>query len=200
MSHVNDRDEILSLSRTGPTSISEFEALRLGGEPTMVFGGTAMYRRETFEKVGGFDSSLRAAADIDFCERMADHGAIVAITEPLLLYRVYGTSNVMLRFREGRRTHRYLVAKRRARLAGEPPPTRESFEQMERDHPWWRRLNIWRDDFAQYNYRRAGLAYAEDSRLRTAFYLVVSGLAGPWHVLRRVWDQRLSHEARRARS
>ncbi len=200
VSHVNEDDEILSLSQTGPTSIEHFETLRRQGEPTMVFGGTAMYEKRTFEAAGGYDSSLRAAADIEFCDRMAEHGPIVALPEPLLLYRVYSTSNVMLRFREGRRTHRFLEARRAARLGGEPLPSREQYVAAELALPWWKRLNIWRDDFSQYHYRQAGLAYGEGRKLQTAVHLLISGVTGPWHVLRRVWDQRLSPEARRARA
>ena len=74
VSHINEDDDVLSLSPTGPTSIEEFEDLRHRGEPTMVFGGTAMYEKARFEAVGGYDSSLRAAADIEFCDRMAEHG------------------------------------------------------------------------------------------------------------------------------
>ncbi len=199
VSHTNEDDEVLSLSRTGPTSIAEFEDLRRRGEPTMVFGGTAMYTKRLFDEVGGFDASLRAAADIEFCDRMADHGPVVAVPEALLLYRVYSTSNVMLRFREGRRTHRFLEARRAARLAGKPLPTRDEYVEAERQMSWWKRLNIRRDDFSQYYYRQAGLCFAEGRRVLTALYLVVAAITGPTHVLKRVWDQRLSPAARSAR-
>ncbi|MCP3995497.1 MAG: glycosyltransferase [bacterium] len=200
VSHTNDDDQILSLSPTGPTSVAEFEELRRRGEPTMVFGGTAMYTKRLFDEVGGFDGRLRAAGDIEFCDRMADRGPIIAIPEPLLLYRVYSTSNVMLRFREGRLTHRFLEARRIARSAGEPLPTREEYAASEKELPGWRRFNIWRDDFSQYYYRLAGMSFGEGRKAATAGYLVAAGLLGPVHVLRRVWNQRLSPTARRTRS
>ena len=199
VSHTNDADEVLSLSRTGPTTVAEFEKLRRTGEPTMVFGGTAMYTKELFDRVGGFDAKLRAAADIEFCDRMAEHGPIIAIPEPLLLYRVYSSSNVMLRFREGRLTHRFLEARRSAQLAGEPLPTREEYAATEANLSWWRRLNIRRDDFSQYWYRQGGLAFADGRKVWTGVYLVMAAIAGPFHALRRIWDQRLSPAARRAR-
>ncbi len=198
-SHINEHDEILSLSRTGPTSISEFEDLKRRGEPTMVFGGTAMYTRELYDKVGGFDSSLRAAGDIEFCDRMGEHGAIVAIPEALLLYRIHASSVVMRRFREGRRTHRYLAARRLARLAGDRLPTRAEFVTDETSAPWWRRVNIWRDDYMQYFYRQAGLAFGQGRRVQTGLYLSLAAAIGPLHVIRRLWDQRLSSEARQTR-
>ena len=166
----------------------------------MVFGGTAAYERAKYEAVGGFDSTLRAAADIEFCDRMSELGPVVAVPEPLLYYRIYADSNVMLRFREGRRTHRFLEARRAARRAGEPLPTRAEYVAMERALPWWKRLNIWRDDFTQYHYRQAGLAYGQHNKAKTVWNLLIAAVAAPGRVARRVWDQRLSPEARRVRS
>ena len=106
----------------------------------------------------------------------------------------------MLRFREGRLTHRFLEARRAARLAGEPLPTREEYAAAEEGLSWWRRLNIRREDFSQYWYRQGGVAFADGRKLRTGLYLVMAGIAGPFHALRRIWDQRLSPTARKARN
>ncbi len=196
-SHINESDVILSLSKTGPPTIEEFHARRNRGEATMVFGGTAMFKRVDYESVGGFDASLRAAADIEFCDRMSELGPVLAVPEPLLLYRIYSKSNVMMRFREGRRTHRYLDERHAARRAETPLPTREEYAARERDLPLWKRIDIWRDDFAQFYYRKAGLAFAEGRKPYTAIYLLLAGLARPIWVIARLWEQRLSPEARR---
>lgn len=198
VSHINEDEQVLSLSKTGPASIAEFENLRHRGEPTMVFGGTAMFPKRHFEAVGGFDPVLRAAADIEFCDRIAEVGPVVAVAEPLVLYRVYATSNVMLRFREGRRTHRWLAARRQARLENRPLPSRDDYVARELDLPAWKRFNIWRDDFAQYYYRRGGLAFAEGNRIRTGLHLALAGVARPVWAVKRLWGQRLSREARRS--
>lgn len=200
VSHINERDEVLSLSKVGPSSITEFERMRRRGEPTLALGGTVMYRRKDFEAIGGFDSSLRVAGDIEFCDRMAGRGAVVAVPEALQLYRVHSSSNVMSRFREGRRMHRFLEARRAARLGGTPPPTRDEYLTQERHLPWLNRLHIWRDDYRQYYYRKAGLAFAAGSWPRTATYLSAAGLIGPGYVVGRLWRQRLSPEARRTRT
>jgi len=197
VSHINEDDEILSISKTGPTSVAEFERLRSRGEPTMVFGGTAVYQRRHFDQVGGYDASLRAAADIEFCDRMSEIGPVVAIDEPLLLYRIYSTSNVMLRFREGRKTHRFLEARRFARLSGETPPSRDEYLVSERAMPWWKRFNIWRDDFAQFHYRKGGLSYAGGDIARTLVNLLMAGMARPIWAMKRLWAQKISPEARR---
>ncbi len=196
VSHINEANKMLSLSRTGPASVADFNRLRSRGAATMVFGGTALYRKSAFDAVGGFDATLRAAADIEFCDRMSEIGAVVAIAEPLLLYRVYSTSNVALRFREGRLTHRWLAARREARMRGEPPPTRAEYAEIERGVSLWRRLRIWQDDTSQSLYRRAGMAFGEGQVARTGFLLLAAWLISPIRVVRRLWDQRLSPGAR----
>jgi len=197
VSHINEANKMLSLSRTGPASISDFHRLRARGEATMVFGGTSLYRKALFEEVGGFDATLRAAADIEFCDRMSDIGPIVAIAEPLLLYRVYRTSNVALRFREGRLTHRWLAARREAKIRDELPPTRAEYAEMERNASQWQRLRIWQDDTSQSLYRRAGMAFGSGQVAKTGLLLLAAGVASPIRVARRLWDQRLSPGARK---
>jgi glycosyltransferase involved in cell wall biosynthesis len=198
-SHTNDREEILSLSATGPTSNDEFNKMRKRSEPTMVFGGTAVFRKELFETVGGYDSALSTAADLDFCDRMADHGVIRAIPEPLLLYRVHHNSNVMRRFFDGRRTHRYVRARRAAANRGDAPISRDDYIRWEHEQSLWWRFRTWQDDVAQYHYRAAGIAYANRHRLSMGFHIAVAIVADPSHVIKRLWSQRLGPAARRAR-
>ena len=50
--------------------------------PTLV-PVSAMFRREVYEDVGGFDESLRTAEDLDFHLRIARHWQIGVIDEPL---------------------------------------------------------------------------------------------------------------------
>jgi glycosyltransferase involved in cell wall biosynthesis len=199
VSHINSDDEVLSLSRIGATSVAEFEEMRRRGEPTMALGGTVMYRRRHFDEVGGFDASLRVAGDIEFCDRMAALGPIVSVPAALQLYRVHSSSNVMTRFREGRRTHRFLEARRAALTNHTPVPGHEEYVATERRMPWWRRIGIWRDDSRRFFYRKAGLAFAAGERWKTATYLATAGLIGPGYVLRRLWQQRLSPDARTTR-
>ncbi|MCP4965267.1 MAG: glycosyltransferase family 2 protein [bacterium] len=198
-SHTNDREEILSLSRTGPTSTQEFNKMRERGEPTMVFGGTAAYRKELFELVGGYDSGLSTAADLDFCDRMADHGVVRAIPEPLLLYRVHHSSNVMRRFFDGRRTHRYVRARRAAANRGDAPISRDDYIRWEHEQSLLWRFRTRQDDVAQYHYRAAGIAFANRHRSSMVFHIGVAVVADPSHVLKRLWSQRLGPAARRAR-
>ncbi len=198
-SHTNDREEILSLSETGPATDDEFHEMRARGEPAMVFGGTAMFRSEQFEEIGGYDTELSTAADFDFCDRMGDYGIVRALPEPLLLYRVHNNSNVMRRFFDGRLNHRYVRARRRAAANGDPYLTRAEYLQWERKQSLWWRLRTRQGDLGQFHYRAAGISYANRRRAKMSFHLVVAVVADPGHVIKRLWNQRLAPAARRAR-
>lgn len=97
-----------------------------------VVGPTSAFvvRRECFEKVGGFDESLRSAQDYDMWLRLARHFKFKCIREPLVNYYWHGdqiTSNVEAK-KQGmlailkkyefdlRRTHPSVVADRYFRL------------------------------------------------------------------------------------
>jgi GT2 family glycosyltransferase len=54
-----------------------------------VFGtpSALMFSRAHFDRVGGFDDSLKQSVDIDFALRMAEAGEAMYITEPLVRFR-----------------------------------------------------------------------------------------------------------------
>lgn len=195
-SHTNEEEQALSLSRTGPASEAEYAELRAKGEPTMVFGGTALFTKELFERVGGYDPRFRRAVDLEFFDRMSDHGPVVALPEPLLLYRLHPGGIVSRAFFEGRQIHRFVAARRRAALEGAAPVSFESFADAERRSPLWRRTLIRLDDLAQFHYREAGMAYGRGNKAAFAGHFIQAFLAHPLFVVKRVWDQRLSPSAR----
>jgi glycosyltransferase involved in cell wall biosynthesis len=201
VAHTNEEEAVLSLSQTGPTTVAEFEQLRRVGEPTLVFGGTALFSKELFERVGGYNTDLVSAEELDLFDRMAEYGPILAIPEPLLLYRLHPHSNVMRTFHEGRTVHRYVARRRRARTTGEPfSMTLEEYRRSERSMPAWRRFRMWQQDRAQFDYRRAAVAFAQGNRVATALHLGRAAITNPAYVVRRLWHQRLSSRARSTRN
>ncbi len=196
-SHTNEDEQVLSLSATGPASEQEYNELRARGEPTMVFGGTALFRKDLFESVGGFDESLRRAVDFELFDRMSDFGPIVAVPEPLLLYRLHEGSLVRSSFFQGRQIHRFVDARRHAIHSGGKPMSYERYVEWEASRPALARAALRWDDKVQYRYREAGLAFAQGKRGRFAANLLLAGLMNPIWVGRRLWDQRLSPSARK---
>jgi glycosyltransferase involved in cell wall biosynthesis len=194
--HTNEEDQVLSLSPTGPASEAEFQRLRTRGEATMVFGGTALFRKELFERVGGFDPAFTVAEDLELFDRMADHGPVVAIPEALLLYRLHHGSNVRLTFQEGRLIHRFTKARRQATRQQLEPMSLEQYRAWERQRPWWQRVVTWLQDRGQFHYREAGMAYGQGRKWRFATNLAIATFANPVFVARRLWTQRLAPSAR----
>ncbi len=197
-SHINELGRLLSLSGTGPTTEAEFNDLRRAGKPTMVFGGTALFTRNLFDQVGGYDPRIRVAEDLELFDRMADVGPVIAIPEPLLLYRLHPGSTVERTFLEGRRIHRFVAARRQAQNSGQNTMDLEQFIQWERDRPLWYRLRDRLQDNSQYHYRKAGLAFGGGNKAGMAWNLINAFLANPLWVVRRLWQQRLSPTARAA--
>lgn len=197
-SHINENGKILGLSETGPSSEQTFHDLRRAGRPTMVFGGTALFTKELFQRVGGFDATLRAAGDVELFDRMADHGPIVAIAEPLLLYRLHPGSTVATRFREGRQVHRFVRARREAQNNGAESMDLTQFKKWERSRPVWVRIRVRLDDSMQHHYREAGMAYGNRNRAAFVRHFAIAFMTNPIWVARRLWRQRLSQVARAA--
>jgi glycosyltransferase involved in cell wall biosynthesis len=198
-SHINENDDVLSLSATGPASEDEFNGMRARGEPTMVFGGSALFTRESFDLVGGFDPALVNAEDLDLFDRMSDYGPVVAVPEPLLLYRLHGTSNVRRTFFEGRQIHRFVRSRRQDIRRGAEPMSFEQYVAWEAARPIWQRVSTWLEDRAQLHYREGGMAYGNGNKISFAWHLFRAFVADPAFVVGRLWSQRLSPAARTRR-
>jgi GT2 family glycosyltransferase len=161
----------------------------------MVLDGTALMRRDVFELVGGYDDGLPAAWEVDLHCRMAAHGAVVSIEEPLIRYRLHPGSNVATSFFEGRSVHRFVETRERAILREEIPPTYQSFLEDEDAQPLWTRLNIERSDRGQFYYRTGGVRLSEGRRVAALFSILRALVISPGFVLGRVWARRLSPAA-----
>ena len=81
------------IERTAHTATlgREFGLLEAVRELTFV-GSYLLVRRQLFERIGGFDESLRTAEDIDLVLRLAAVSRLRIVDAPLLRYRVSETS------------------------------------------------------------------------------------------------------------
>lgn len=195
--HINTEDEILGLSIAGPRTAAEFRRLQAAGELTVVLDGTALMRRSALEAVGGYDPSMPIAQEVDLHSRMASQGVVIAIGEPLLLYRLHPDSRVATRFFEGRGMHRYVKARNRAILEGRPTMSYREYLASERDLPLSHRARIRLSDLGQFHYRTAGVRLAGGQSVAAVAHLGWAFLASPGFVIGRAWNRRFSPEARR---
>jgi len=195
--HISENNQILGLSIAGPTSIENFHRLRAAGKVTMVLDGTSVIRRDIFQLAGGYDPAMCAALEVDLHSRMAEHGIIVAVDEPLVLYRLHTGSNVDTEFFEGRVVHRFVATCEQARILNEPAPTFEEFCAQEAAATVWRRARNRLKDTGQFRYRTAGVRMSEGQTLAGMANLTRAFLVSPRFVVTRLWRRRLSPTARR---
>lgn len=84
----NGRELGRTLLGSSGNVLEELVLLRGPGVPAS--GSGALIRREVFERVGLFDTSLSTSADWDMWRRIACHYAIELVREPLVFYRQHG--------------------------------------------------------------------------------------------------------------
>lgn len=88
--------------------------------------------------------------------------------------------------------NKYVQACMRARRAGECEPSRQEFDAMMANRPFWTRLNSWRKTYAKGLYRGAGFAGAERKIFRTAWMLGFAFVLQAGYVIRRFKQQVLN--------
>jgi len=194
--HVDSNGKVLGISKTGPTSEDEYRKLRNAGEDVYVIHPTSMLRRDVVLKVGGYDSKFNFCEDFELFDRMAEHGAVVALPEPLLLYRIHATSISMQRFFTMRRFANFVRARQKARLAGKVL----SYDQFEQDQQSRSRIARAAETLhtsSGFYYRKAGLAASEGSKAKAAVFLATSTLLNPFYAIPRVWNQVISSKLKR---
>jgi glycosyltransferase involved in cell wall biosynthesis len=187
--HINSRGRILSTSKVGPTSIGEFHAMRRSGKLLQVIHPTAMMKREVLLAIGGYDERFPAAQDLELFDRMAEHGPIVAIPEPLVLYRVHRNTISMNKFQMQCYLARYLQARHQHRLQGLSPLTLEHYAEQCAKQSKVVQIRRYVDDLARLHYRRAGMHYGEGEYVRTALHLSLAMGLKPVYCVSRAYQQ-----------
>ena len=77
-----------------PLKHADIDADLLRGEGWAIVHPTAVFRREAFERVGGYDERFRTSQDFDLWLRMAETGRLANLEAPLLQYRQHlGSAN-----------------------------------------------------------------------------------------------------------
>lgn len=135
----------------GPRPSAEVirEILRSGINPLGEPGGW-LFRREDFDRVGGFDPALAGAVDLDLATRLLLLGGFVGVRDPLAAFTVRGDSYTARTMRAQLAEHRRLLR----RLADD------------RRWPVSRRLLWWALGASRVAAAKRGLLYrASDGRL-----------------------------------
>ena len=189
ISHINAKDDVLSVNEVGPTNREQLNKRLENGDPVYVMHGTALMKKSVVQAVGGYDTRFFAGEDIELFARMSKHGPILAIPEVLYYYRIHGNSTSMTKFFAQKRFTEYVKLMYQTDKTGEPMPTLEEFLESDKRQPFFKRVRNNMKSLRGLYYRRAGMAYGEKQWLRTAGYIILSTLMDPFYAIPRAWKQ-----------
>jgi glycosyltransferase involved in cell wall biosynthesis len=194
--HINSKGHILSVSRLGPPTKDAFYQQLQNGYVVGLNHPTALLKKEVFDQVGGYSCQFQVAQDLEMFDRMADHGPILALPEPLVLYRVHLHSASMQKFFLQRQNMRYVRARRLARQANLPEPTLDEFLEECRRRPPLARISKYLETLGMFYYRKAGLCFGEGHYIAGSFFLGVSVALNSSYSAPRLWRQVFATETR----
>ena len=194
--HINARGDVLGLSRFGPESVAEFEQRYAAGRDINVLHPTALLRRDVFLAVGGYDPRFRNCEDIELFMRMALHGPVLTLPEPLLRYRLHSQSNTMQRFTLQCEELRFVRARHRAQLAG-ATLSLETFRRDRETRGRGARLGEAWINAGWFHCRNAALHRGERRWGPAVGNLALAAVMNPSYVGRKLWRQAAGPAARR---
>ena len=200
ISHMNSKNEVLSVNPVGPTTREEMYDRIKNAHPAYVMHGTVIMKKEIVDKVGGYDVDFISGEDIELFGRMVKHGVILSLPESLYLYRLHGNSMSMTRMFTQKMYTDYVQLRYELENAGEPVPTLQEFLATERKQPFIKRLRKRISILRALYYRQAGMAYGEKQWIKAVGYFALSALFDPVQSITRVWKQLFSSASRRQRA
>jgi glycosyltransferase involved in cell wall biosynthesis len=143
---VSSNGERLYIEQIGSSSREAFDEMRCNFEPTLFSDPTFAYRRDLGVAIGGYNPKL-TACDLDFMDRLSDHGVMLRIPEILTNYRVHGSSTTQSKFQGNILSLRYVYHRRQQLSKGLPAPTYEEFLEWFNAQPaqvrkQWERVDL----------------------------------------------------------
>jgi len=181
--------ELGSLHKSGPTSFEEYHDHRRRGEPIVLRNSTILFKRDIALEIGGFDSRFEPCEDLDFWDRMAEQGPVLALTDNLVLYRRHDGSVTNNNFEAGLKVSQFVRLRNEARAKGE----NVDWETFSRDYNavgFHRRLGRRVDALGRFLGRQAVAAHTQKQRIRAIALLLAATALSPRVMLSRIWKQR----------
>jgi glycosyltransferase involved in cell wall biosynthesis len=194
--HIDESSKILGLSKVGPTTYDEFIEMCNKGDIIQLIHPTMFLKKEAVIKAGGYNPLFDGAEELELTNRLLKIGKIMAIPEPLILYRIHGSSVTMQKFFMMRVFSRYIRACQHARSKGLEIEVWETFKYDYDNACRWNRLKRKIDDLSQFYYRKFAVMISGRKYLHAIQFFLLSVLLNPKYALSRVWNQRLSKQAR----
>lgn len=144
-------------------------------------------KKEVIISVGGYRPRFWPADDIDLWNRVAERGYLILVQpEYLVKYRIHASSISVSNVRMARLKLRWVRECMICRRTGLPEPSLEEFLRIERNRPWWIRLNHWRKDLAKVFYKRAVCYFSKHQYHRIIAPFIGSLLLQPSYTAKQV--------------
>ena len=185
MHQINVEGKIIGQIQIGPTTREQFYALDRTRSVIMVVNPTAMFKKDIALKVGGYDERLPAAQDVELWDRMAAYGPILVIPEPLLKYRLHGSSISAKRFFDQRMLHEFVLARYRAHQE-EQEMTLPDFIVSYKSQPPLKRFFRNMHQRGRHYYRNSGVYLSQKQYPQAVFSLTMSLIFSPQFSLSRI--------------
>ncbi|UZQ55727.1 glycosyltransferase [Trichothermofontia sichuanensis B231] len=142
---IDDRDRYLTWLKL-PIDDQAIQATALAGHGSICHPA-AMIRRSALVKIGGYDTTLAQAEDIDLWLRLGEIGQLANLPQPLLRYRLH-TQSVSGQCREQQRQSSRIACERAWQRRGieghfeasdpwRPGPDRASQHHFMLQYGWW---------------------------------------------------------------
>jgi glycosyltransferase involved in cell wall biosynthesis len=187
--NIGEQGTICDVAQDGPPSIAAFEKLRRSGSVIMLKNSSTLFRKEFALKLGGFDSQYDSTEDTELWNRMAEHGPIVVIPEPLILYRFHPQSLSVKKMAFQYACVAFIRARNRKRLVGQDLELSEFLKAYESRNPvvkWIDRCTMLSNTY----WRNAGIMISNGNRSKGMYWLMRSWIANPfmitWRVARKI--------------
>lgn len=181
--HINAGGRDVGGFDFGLHRLEDYEATRRAGDALVIPHSGAMFRRDLFHLVGGYDDSYVGVDDVELWTRMAEHGAVVNIDRDLIFFRKHPASASHRQFRASYLSERRLDENVRRRQAAEPELSVEEHARTMRAAPLSQRARDRKNELSSYAYKTGASIAVNGSPLRGGAYLAVALVLRPRKVI-----------------
>ena len=188
--YIDQRGRILAeAGMTGPFDEKDLQQYRDGKRPLYFIHSSVLMHRKTALDAGGYRVGFAQAEKTRTCGAGWRREGISFSRFPSHWSSAGSTGN-RSRLRERGKTaftNLGLFAAWRPVARGEAEPSFGEFVDWLDDRPWLSRVNARRILTGEMVYQKAALAYAGQRRMESLFYLLISMVIHPYHVIPRVY-------------
>ncbi len=187
--NIGENGKTFDVFEDGPKCLEDFQRLRKKAGLVSLKTSSAMFRASLFRLLGGFDSKYDSTEDAELWNRMADHGTVLVIPEPLILYRFHPQSLSVRKMQFQYDCTRFILARNKKRQLGEELLL-EEFMVAYRARPLFVKLADWSTMNSNAYWRFAGIRFANREKTTGFGWLLLAFATNPpmisWRIFRKL--------------